>query len=137
MAAAPLRDIVAAEAVGAVGVGAALLVWTGAAAARLELPPVPASWAAVRVVAVLLIGLGTLLWAVRARVAEDPGGGPGARGRARGGGGRTRAPADCRLGYVRGVRRRTGPAGARGPLRALRLAGSCGRPRHAWRLTNR
>lgn len=72
MAAAPLKDIIAAEAAGALVAGAALLIWTGDVAARLGLPAAPPSWATVRLVAVLLIGFGALLWATRNRVAGDP-----------------------------------------------------------------
>lgn len=71
MAAAPLKDIVAAEAAGALIAGAALLIWTGDVAARLELPASPPSWATIRLVAVLLIGFGALLWAIRDRIADD------------------------------------------------------------------
>src|SRR5688500_78526 len=65
MAAAPLNQILAAEATTAVVAGGALLVCTGAAASYLTLPPTPPSWAVVRLAAVLLIGFGSLLWAVR------------------------------------------------------------------------
>jgi hypothetical protein len=71
MAAAPLKEMVAVEAVGAVLTGALLLVVTGDVAARLALPPAPPSWAIVRLTAVLLIGFGALLWAVRSRVETD------------------------------------------------------------------
>ena len=65
MTTAPARTIITAEAVGAIAAGALLMVWTGAAAAGLRLPAVPASWAVVRLVAVVVVCFGALLWAVR------------------------------------------------------------------------
>jgi len=71
MAAAPLKSIIAAEAAGAMLVGAALLVFTGGAVAALELPDVWPALAVVRLVAVLVIGFGALLWGVRHLAAQS------------------------------------------------------------------
>ena len=71
MAAAPLKALVAAEAIGAIVAGGALLVWTGDVASRLALPPSPPSWAVIRLVAVLLLGFGILLRAVRDSVTTE------------------------------------------------------------------
>ena len=72
MAAAPLKYIVAAEAVGAIAAGAGLLLWTGVAGGLLALPATPPTWAIMRVLAVLLFGLGALLWASRHYVTQTP-----------------------------------------------------------------
>ena len=71
MAAAPLRAIIAGEAVGGVLVGAALLVWTGDVASGLQLPSTPASWAVIRLVAMTLVGFSVLLWSVRLYVSNS------------------------------------------------------------------
>lgn len=70
MAAAPLKYLVAGEAVGAIAAGAALLLWTGVAGSLLALPATPPTWAIMRVVAVLLFGVGALLWVCRQFVAQ-------------------------------------------------------------------
>ena len=73
MAAAPLEDIVAAEGVGALLFGTIGVAWPGVATTWLTLPPTPTSWALVRVVSVMLLGFGALLWSVRRHiVAERP-----------------------------------------------------------------
>jgi hypothetical protein len=72
MAAAPLKYVVAGEAVGAIVAGAAFLVWTGIAGSLLALPATPPTWAIMRVVAVLLLVLGAILWASRHYVPHTP-----------------------------------------------------------------
>lgn len=72
MAAAPVRHIVAAEAVGAIAAGVGLLIWTGVAGGLLALPATPPTWAIMRVVAVLLFGIGAVLWASRRFLAQAP-----------------------------------------------------------------
>ncbi|MBL0937670.1 MAG: hypothetical protein IBJ03_02185 [Gemmatimonadaceae bacterium] len=61
MAAAPLRWIVTTEAVSAVTLGVVCVLASGTASEWLSLPQIPASWAAVRVAATLLVGFGILM----------------------------------------------------------------------------
>ena len=65
MAAAPLKAIVQAEAVGAVVVAAAALIWTGAVAKELGVPWTFEVFALIRLAAALLIAFGAMLWGSR------------------------------------------------------------------------
>lgn len=71
MAAAPLRHIVSGEALGAMLIGAGVVLWTGPAIDQLGLPNAPTSSSTVRLAGLVLLGFGVLLWSVREQVLQD------------------------------------------------------------------
>lgn len=71
MAAAPLRHIVSGEAIGAMLIGAGVVLWTGPAIDQLGLPNAPTSSSTVRLAGLVLLSFGALLWSVREQVLQD------------------------------------------------------------------